>query len=163
MQSERVVLAQSGQLHRYLSTEPSQALLNGDAILLEGRPGTPVVEIPVRSLDVLNLDSALFCNRITLQTTGGKEHSIGGLDGLSAFRLRDAILREIALHAIDVGPQLKRIDGLLSHSLAGGRYIRHSQSSEFIGLLAELTSVLQECGGFFANTLTKAQLNRWSA
>lgn len=146
MQSERVVLAESARLHRFFSPGPSRASLNGDAVLLEGRLGAPVVEIPVRPLDVLNLSSALFCNQVTLKTVGESEHSIGGLDRQSALRLRDEVLREIDLQATDVGIQLKRIDERLVSSLAGDRYIRYSQTDEFADLRAEFASILQECG-----------------
>ena len=47
---------------------------------------------------------------------------------------------------MEVGSQVKRIGERLGHSLAGGRYIRYSQSGEFADLRAEFVSVLQECG-----------------
>ena len=146
MQSERLVLAESARLHRFFSKEPWYVSLIGDAVCFERRSGATAVEIPVRSLDMLAVSSALFCSRVVFQATDGRKHSIGGVDGESALRLRDAVLREIALHAMDVGSQVKRIDERLGRSLAGGRYIRYSQSGEFADLRAEFVSVLQECG-----------------
>ncbi|MDE2696152.1 MAG: UvrD-helicase domain-containing protein [Chloroflexota bacterium] len=138
--------ARSSWLSRLWPRGPSGVSIDGGTLRVEhGRSVT--AEIPVGSLDALDVRRSWFWHRLHIRTASGASYAIAGLDGRSAAAVADAA-RAAAVHrASTIGPELQRVDDALRRFVAGDRYARRSA----VGTLhADLASVVRQCHGALA-------------
>ena len=138
--------ARSAWLYRLWQPGLSGVSVGGETLRVDA--GARVAaEIPIGSVDAIEVRRSWFWHRLTIRTADGVRHTIGGLDEPSALTVVEAARAAAAHCASTIGPELLRVDTALRRFLDGGRYARRSA----VGTLdEELASVVQECHGAFA-------------
>ena len=138
--------ARSSRLSRLWGRGPSGVSVEGGTLRIER--GTRILaEIPVGSLEAIEVRRAWFWRRLTIRTADGASYAIGGLDGRSAAAIANAARAAAARRASTIGPELLRTEEALQRFLRGDRYARRSS----VGTLhADLASVVRQCHSAFA-------------
>ena len=138
--------ARSSWLYRLLQRAPSGASVGGGTLRVERRGAFPT-EIPVGSLDVIDVRRSWFWYSLRIRAADGTRYAIGGLDELSAGSVADAARGAAAERAATIGSELLRVDEGARRFLDGTGYARRSA----VGTLdAELSAAVRECHGAFA-------------
>ena len=87
---------------------------------------TEIRQIPIVSIDKVNLRHSCFWTQLTVSLADGEHHSVGGLAEWEAMEVRQAILEESASVAESLGKRLKD----LVRQLSPKGYIRHFDSEK---------------------------------
>ena len=103
---------------------------------------TEIRQIPIVSIDKVNLRHSCFWTQLTVSLADGEHHSVGGLAEWEAMEVRGAILEESASVAESLGMRLKD----LVRQLSPKGYIRHFDSREIHDGLVSLVTTIRQCG-----------------
>ena len=138
--------ARSSWLYRLLQRGPAGASVGGGTLRVERRGAFPV-EIPVGSLDAIDVHRSWLWHSLRIRAADGSRYAIGGLDELSAGAVIEAARAAAAERAATIGSELLRVDEAARRFLDGTCYARRSA----VGTLdAELSAAVRECHGAFA-------------
>ena len=138
--------ARSSWLSRLWTRGPTGVAVDDGAVRVE-RGTEPVAELPVGSLDAIEVRRSWFWHRLTIRAADGAQHTVGGLDGRAAAGIEQAARAEAARRAATLGPELLRVDAATQRFLRGDRYIRRSSMGT---PHADLAAVVRQCQGAFA-------------
>ena len=103
---------------------------------------TEIRQIPIVSIDKVNLRHSCFWTQLKVSLADGEHHSVGGLAEWEAMEVREAILEESASVAESLGMRLKD----LVRQLSPKGYIRHFDSREIHDRLVSLVATIRRCG-----------------
>ena len=115
-------------LYRLLGRSATTASFTDDLLTITG--GHSLIEMPFGDIDDITEARSPFWTRLTVRTTHGAQHAVGGLRKQEAALLVSALREEAARQAERVGEQIIAQQAKLDRALAGERYLRYSEGEQ---------------------------------
>ncbi len=153
MRPQIQVVAESSQCYQLFGPRATRVSMSPNGIQIEGSNDRPLLDISIDSIANIVVDQSWFWHRLKIESTDGREYSVGGLDGTAATRIRDATLAIAEQLARAEFANLLRLDEQRLELFDGGRYVQRRDAMEFHEVIV---STLRRSKGIVRRKLAEA-------